>query len=309
MLTPPASSRDRFEAALESLIEQVREDRHILAAILCGSLSHDDVYDRSDIDLVLVCADDRKMKDHSISLLVDDINIHASLTRRSDFKKSVEGSARNSFQHSLYAKSTLLFTRDPTIEALYDEIQRIGARDTDLQLLRSGAAAAYNLYKSRKWLELRGDLELTSLWLLYAATPLAQIEAGLEGEVIGREVIPQGQRLNPQLFEVIYTGLLNKKKTKKAVGLALGTAEDCLRKKARRLFGPILEYLQTEGDAVSASAIDHHFDRSFGVGGAVLACEYLADIGLIDKVSTPVKLTTRSQMEVDELAFFYGGDD
>jgi hypothetical protein len=28
---------------------------------------------------------------------------------------------------------------------------------------------------------------------------------------------------------------------------------------------------------------------------------------MIDKVSTPVKLTTRSQMEVDELAFFYQG--
>ena len=41
----------------------------------------------------------------------------------------------------------------------------------------------------------------------------------------------------------------------------------------------------------------------------MLACEYLADVGLIDKVSTPVKLTPRSQMEVDEFAFFYAGDE
>ena len=38
----------------------MREDRSILAAILCGSLSHDTVWARSDIDLVLVTVDDRK---------------------------------------------------------------------------------------------------------------------------------------------------------------------------------------------------------------------------------------------------------
>ena len=304
-----ASARERFETALDTLIEQVREDRHVLAAILCGSLSHDQVYDKSDIDLVLVCADDKKMKGHAVSLVVDDINIHTSIIPRTDFKKGIEGSARNSFEHSLYAKSKLLFTKDPTIERLYDEILNLGSRDTDVQLLRSGCNAVYGLYKARKWFVTRGDLELTSLWLLNSADSLAEIEAGLEGEIIGREVIPQGQRLNPELFRVVYTDILNKKKTRKAVEAALDTAEEYVRKKARRLFKPVLDYLRGEGDARSATAIDHHLHRNFDIHNAVMACEYLADIGLIDKVSTPVKLTIRSQIEVDELAFFYSGQD
>jgi hypothetical protein len=35
------------------------------------------------------------------------------------------------------------------------------------------------------------------------------------------------------------------------------------------------------------------------------ACEYLADLGLIGKASTPVLLTKRSTVTVEELAFFY----
>ena len=35
------------------------------------------------------------------------------------------------------------------------------------------------------------------------------------------------------------------------------------------------------------------------------ACEYLADRGLIGKASTPVQLTRKSNIEVQELAFFY----
>ena len=34
------------------------------------------------------------------------------------------------------------------------------------------------------------------------------------------------------------------------------------------------------------------------------ACEYLADQGLIGKASTPTRLTKKSNIEVQELAFF-----
>ena len=46
--------RRQFTAALDSLVADLKRDRSILAAILCGSLSHDTVWSRSDIDLALV---------------------------------------------------------------------------------------------------------------------------------------------------------------------------------------------------------------------------------------------------------------
>lgn len=302
-----ASARDRFEAALDSLLDEVKQDNHILAAILCGSLSHDDVWDKSDIDLQLICTDDKKTKRHNVSLVADDINIHTGVIPRTDFKKSVEGAARNSFQHSVYAKSRLLFSTDPTIDRIYEDILRIGDRDTDIQLMRSASGAIYNLYKARKWFHLRGDLDLTALWILNAATSLAQIEAGLAGEVIERGVIQQGLRLNPDLFQIVYVDMLNRKKTKKAVGSALDTIESYIEQKAKTLFKLVLDYLEGEGDVRSASEIEHFFERNYDAD-AIMACEYLSDIGLIDKASTPVKLTTRSQLEVEELAFFYEGD-
>ena len=46
-----ADSRDIFDAALTALVARIERDRSILAAILCGSLSHDTVWAKSDIDL------------------------------------------------------------------------------------------------------------------------------------------------------------------------------------------------------------------------------------------------------------------
>jgi predicted nucleotidyltransferase len=54
------SVQQKFTAALDALIAQVKLDRSVLAAILCGSLSHDTVWAQSDIDLALVTIDEKK---------------------------------------------------------------------------------------------------------------------------------------------------------------------------------------------------------------------------------------------------------
>jgi hypothetical protein len=71
------------------------------------------------------------------------------------------------------------------------------------------------------------------------------------------------------------------------------------------LFGLVLEHLRDVGEARSATEIDDHFARNHGVGGTHGVCEYLADRGLLVKASVPVKLTRRSNVEVQELAFVY----
>ena len=217
------SVKHEFTVALDALVEQIKGDRSILAAILCGSLSHDTVWSRSDIDLVLVTIDDKKVESDSISLYADGVNVHALLYPRAEFRKMVEGSLRNSFSHSFLAKGRLLYTHDETIAELFASLQQLGDRDRENALFRAATAVLPALYKAHKWMKTRGDLEYTALWILYAATPLAQIEVISAGLVADREVIPQATRLNAELFATIYTGLLNSKKTTKQVQAALVT--------------------------------------------------------------------------------------
>ena len=131
----------RFEQALDALIEQVKEDRSVLAAILCGSLSHDTVWAKSDIDLVLVTIDDKKVTEGDLALDADGVVVHAILVPRAEFRKMIEGSVRNSFVHSLLAKGRLLYTHDETIKNLFERLGEIGERDTQVQLLRGHACA------------------------------------------------------------------------------------------------------------------------------------------------------------------------
>jgi len=299
------ATQQRFTAALEAVVEQVKGDRSILAAILCGSLSHDTVWAKSDIDLVFVTIDDKNLRRTDLSLNADGVNIHTFLMPRAEFRKTVEGSIRQSFAHSFLTKGRLLYTHDPTIADLHARLQAIGERDTSLQLLRAATGALPSIDKAHKWFVTRGDLDYTALWILYAATPLARVEVIGHRLLADREVIPQATRLNPAFFKTIYMDLLNTKQTRKNVQDALDAVDGYVADRAPSLFAPIVDHLREVGEARSCTEIEDHFTRNFDVSGVTTACEYLADRGLIGKASTPARLTTRSNVDVQELAFFH----
>ena len=103
--------------------------------------------------------------------------------------------------HSFLAKGRLLYTHDPTIAdlcaRLHDDRR---ARHAGAAAARGDAARCRPIDKAHKWLVTRGDLDYTALWILYAATPLAQIEVVRRALLADREVIPQAMALNPDLF-------------------------------------------------------------------------------------------------------------
>ena len=297
----------KFALALDGLTAHVKTDKSILAAIVCGSLSHDTVWAKSDIDLALVTIDDKKIETSDIALNANGVNVHLFLMPRAEFRKMVEGATRNSFMHSMLAKGRLLYTHDETIRDLCGRLRDIGERDTQLQLLTAGTHAIRSIDKAHKWFVTRGDLDYTALWILYAATPLARIEVLSARLLADREVILQALKLNPPFFTTVYTQMLNTKKTHKNVRVALDAIDAYLAGRATKLFGLILDYLRDAGETRSASETEAHFKRNFNLEGVTTACEYLADQGLIAKASLPVKLTKRSNVQVEELAFVHTG--
>jgi predicted nucleotidyltransferase len=299
------SIRQQFAAALDAVVEQVKGDRTILAAILCGSLSYDTVWAKSDIDLVLVTIDDKKTELGDVALYADGVNVHAMLIPRAEFRKTVAGSINQSFMHAFLARGRLLYTHDQTIADLCEGLQAIGERDTQVQLLRAATSALGPIDKARKWLVTRGDLDYTALWILYAATPLAQVEVIGARLLADREVILQALTLNPAFFKTVYVDLLNSKKTRKSVEAALDAVDRYMSERVPALFGLVIDHLREAGEARSRSEIEDHFKRQVNVSGVTVACEYLADQGIIAKASLPVRLTKKSNVEVQELAFVY----
>ncbi len=308
MQTTTENVQQRFAEALESFVARVKQDPYVIAALLFGSLAYDQVWEKSDIDIILVGKDERK-PERSYALVENGINIHIIMLSRSKFKQALEGSLQSSFFHSSFSKSTLLFSRDESLREYYDNVKRVGARDREMQLLRTSGGTIYSLAKAEKWFYVKRDLEYSFLWILYTVDSLAKIEVLLHSEVTGREVIQRALQINPDLFHALYTDLIHGPKTAQAIQEALDRINGYLDEKAMLLFRPILDYLAESGGARSATEIDEYFKKRAQTETLSFVCEWLADKDIIRKVSAPLFLTEKSRVAVEEAAYYYDGGE
>jgi hypothetical protein len=71
------------------------------------------------------------------------------------------------------------------------------------------------------------------------------------------------------------------------------------------LFKPILDFLTDAGGMRTTTELDEYFKKKAQIDSLDFAYEWLADKGIIQKVSSPLRLTTKSRVEVEEAAYYY----
>ena len=117
------STKEHYQLAVELVVSQAQKDPNIIAAILYGSLSHDQVWEKSDLDLWLITVDNPK-NTNFYSLVSNDIFMHVDLIPRGQFKRSLESGLVNSWSEMVFVRSTLLFSKDRTIQTWYQNHHR-----------------------------------------------------------------------------------------------------------------------------------------------------------------------------------------
>lgn len=300
---------ERFQAALTSLIGKLEEDYYVLAAVLYGSLARGEAWERSDIDMIIILRDGQERENREIWIVEDDINIFATVISRNRFKRMLEGSLQGSIIHSVRSQFKLLFTKDESIRTWIQESAHIEQRDQKYGLLRHAAGIPYYLDKVHKWLEVKKDLDYCFLWLLLTVNQMARVEVVLNGEAPSREALDQAMQYNPEFFKAVYTDVIHEPINETALRKALARIEDYLDAHTEALFKPVLDFLSAYQGPCTASELNDQFRKK--VQGETLGYiyEWLARKGIIHKLSSSILLTRKSQISLEEAAYYYETDD
>lgn len=311
-MTENKEIRQQYEDALDGFIEQVKEDTSITAAILFGSLVKGVVWEKSDIDLVLITKD-QKTPTRDFWLMDGDINIQVSILTRNAFIRHQQRSLQGSGAHHVLSTSKVLFSDDPTLDEFIESMKEFGSRDFELQMLRIISMVTGDLEKAEKFILVKDDLVQSYLFITRLLDRLASIVVMLNGQVPGRESVEQAMQFEPELFAKIYSNVVLKKTTKEELLDIITIIRDYLIEKTPIIFRPVIEYLKKESTFRSVTDIAHFLndrlnDRWWHIAGAVGIGNWLAAQGYCERVPCPTRLTLRSHEEVSEIGFYYIGD-
>ena len=311
----------QYHEAVDALVEKVQKDPYVLAAIVGGSFSYAQVWEKSDLDVELIGRDAIRPTQSFFSLVENGVNIHARITPRNNFKQSIESAQQGSFMHSYFSHSTLLFSRDASIEEWYDKNasrNTIGDRDKQFQVLNVVATTLPSLLYAEKQFYVNKDCLTAFLSLLNAVQGLARIEVLLNDEIPVREVIQPALRYNPDFFNRVYTDLISSQKNEAVIQDALDAINAYLNER-QFIFQPILDYLLEQKAPRSNTELNADLGHSlhgeseevpeFDEESLDLVCQWLTWKGIIGQVAVPLKLTTKSQIPVEEPAYYYDGSE
>src|SRR5439155_15620134 len=96
-------------------------------------------------------------------------------------------------------------------------------------------------------------------------------------------------------------------KDEATIKCTLDLIEEHLDRLVPDLFGPILDYMSEERGVRTTTDLDNYFKKQVQVESLSNVYEWLADKGIIQKVPYSVRLTPKSQVEVEEAAYYYDG--
>ena len=296
-----------IENAVATFVDTISEDRYIVAAILTSNLSEENVWEKTNVHISLIMRDGTKYRQRQYQLIEDGMPIRVTHYTRAQFKKMLERNLQGSQIHSILLQSEILFTKDPTLTELLEDLDVIGERDKQSQLFNIAGFVTTILAKTEKWFYVKKDYDYTFYYLMYAVKQLANIEAILHGESPKRKVIYQAIKHNPKFFNTIFTDILNIPKDEKVLGNVLDLIETYLADNVHTFFKPLLDFLEESGGERSLSDIHDHFgSRQLWI---TMACEWLAQKEILEQFSTPIRLTKDSKVSVEEPSYFFDVDN
>jgi len=305
MIHDSKAVKERFQAAIDRLATRLEEDFYVLAAVIYGSVARGEPWERSDIDLIIITRDGLDRESRNIWLVEDDLNVTAEVVTRSRFKRDLESALQGSIFHSIRSQFRLLFSKDDSIAAWLSEPAQIGNYDQQLQLLRTATELFWTLDKAEKWFYVKRDLDYSLVWILYAVNTLARVEVVLNGEVPGREALDQALRFNPGFFKAVYTDLIHGPKSTEHLAEVLTMINTYLEERTQLLCGPVLEYLSQANGLCTAAEMNAFFKKKVQAENLGGVYEWLARRGIIQKLASPIHLTRKSQVTLDEPAYYY----
>ena len=286
-----------YQEALDSLVRRAESDDYILSFILGGSLSYDTVWEKSDIDVILVTRDELSGSFHG--LLENDIFFDTIAAPRDEFRKSVLRATDGSIWHSYFSKSKLIFTKDESIHDLYEDIENLGSRDLENLILLNLVFCRDLINKAKKALHVKEDPAFSLDFIMSGVRRLANIEVLLNRTIPLREPIAQALEFNPDLFHELFTNLItNPTKDTSTLEDVLWKMDAYLREKLELIAQPVLHLLAKEGEMT-------HYDLKTRFREIWLPLN-LADFveqGLIHQTEAPLRFTRKSTAEMMQPAY------
>lgn len=288
------------ENALKKTLDILSKESGIIAILLCGSMHYSYVTEKSNINLVII-TDDAKKITPNLQIEVDDVVVLLDFYNRKTF---IEMTARNkggTIEHAYLSNSRLVYVKDKIFEDLIEDNLTVGQHDLNEAIFYEACEILLYLHDIEQWMEQNDDCINAQFVFVYMSRHIARLEHFFANSVLKKEVLMSAYEINTDVMD----------KFNKFSLTHMWNREDY--EKMRR---DVYAYLEMHIDKFAkhvVRAFDAHEvlslnELSMAMGGVrsdvIKPClDLMTNIGLLFRTTLAVPISYKSRIEVDEIAY------
>ncbi len=286
-----------YQSAIDELTKKMEQDEYVLNFMLAGSLSYDTVWEKSDIDVMIVTRDEPYSRRRVF--VEKDVFIEGEVVTRDYFRKGTHRVKDGSIFHSYFSMSKLLVSRDDTILDFYEDVQNIGSRDVEDLLFLNYMFCKDLINKAHKALYVKDDPHFALNFMMSGIRRMANIEVLLNRTIPLRESTVQALKFNPEFFKTIFTDMVHTPvKTWDVMNGVLEKMENYLDDHLKSFVQPVLRLLEKEEEMTHYDIKEHFSDIQLPID-----LREFIERGFLRQTETPFHLTKKSTAEMVQPAY------
>lgn len=294
-------SISQYQKAFNTMVERLKNNEQILAAMVFGSMVTGDLWDKSDIDMFVVTSE-RISDIKNIYMEEMEIPVHVKFMSKSKFLKLHTMDLKGGFMHRIFASSRLVFSKDQDITTYYDKGRFYPDLDRERWNMVYFGKLLKNIDVCRKYLHNDGVYTAYTS-AIKCSEEFAKLYVNLLGYMISKDATIMAMDLNDAFKERVDELFFNKEDVIKAIENMLTFIEKYVEANLKEINSILLEYMQSKDSFLSAEdikkdALFSDFDISIE---AIL--EKLSEKEVIKKETRPFK-TNNGKVLFNEIVFF-----
>lgn len=283
-------------------VEKIKKDKNILCIILGGSLHYGFVGQGSDINLMAIVKDGKKIEGN-YSCMEDGIVINVDVFERSEYMKKIYSSEETPHYFAYLTNSHILYSVDSALESFILESRSIGKDAYDINIFCEVTDILYYMHVIKKWLDCKRDTIYAQFNFVIISDILSKLEHYFNGITIARDKTVAIRDINPQLMKHFHEEALTKKWTLHECYEALEVLDSYFMSHIDYISNPIKKLFEIkEKEVLTITEIAKHY--SVYAAFINVGCMYLASKNVIGQTTVSVQLSHKSKIYVEEIAYY-----
>ena len=290
------AQKEKHLAALNSFAKRIKKDSKVIALLLYGSLAYGTVWEKSDLDMELIVRDGSISKSRLLWFEEEGVFAHLDINEVSKFKKYLQR-VRGGFDHAIYGRGELVFSKDEALRELFEEARRIGEDDAPKAFASKVDGLVNWMNKAEKHITMLNEPLYAQRFLQLCAPIVAEMEMLRHKENPNRESILRARQLNPELMHEVFVVPSTTVMSKADIERTIKILDDYLMQHVSWWSRYLIRFL---GDG-EIKTFSHIHDQC----ASVEALEYLYHKGMVMRTTRPLGLFKNSSLTIDEVAYLY----